>query len=81
MFSKSWFSLISHFYNNYRIINVKFTLSSISSALLVSSVNQTSTKENSVLNVFIILKEWGEIFINCGNCLFGTKLNKTFNVC
>ena len=57
------------------------TLSSISSALLTWSVNQTSTKENSVLTVFIIVKECGEIFINCPNCLFGTKLNKTFDEC
>ena len=57
------------------------TLSSISSALLAWFVNQTSTKENSVLIVFIIVKECGEIFINCPNCLCGTKLNKTFDVC
>ena len=37
----------------------------MSSALLVWSVNQTSTKENSVLTVFIIVKECGEIFISC----------------
>ena len=53
-------------------------LSSILSALLTWYVNQTSTKENSVLTVFIIVKECGEVFINCPNCLFGTKLNKTF---
>ena len=44
------------FYNNHPIISVKLTLSSISSALLVWSVKQTSTKENSVLTVFILLK-------------------------
>ena len=60
---------------------VKLTLSSISSALLTWFVNQTSTEENSVLTVFIIVKECGETFINCPNCLFGTKLNKTFDVC
>ena len=57
------------------------TLFLISSALLTWSVNQTLTEENSVLTVFIIVKECGEIFINCPNCLFGTKLNKTFDVC
>ena len=56
------------------------TLSSISSAL-VWSVNQTSIKQNSVWTVFIIVKECGEIFIDCPNCLFGKKLNKTFDVC
>ena len=48
-------------------------LSSISSALLAWSVNQTLTEENSVLTVFIIVKECGEIFINCPNSLFGAK--------
>ena len=66
-----------HFYNVYPIISVQSTLSSISSALPAWSVNQTSTEENSVLTVFIITKEWGEIFINCPNSLFGTKVNKT----
>ena len=65
----------------YPLISVDMTLSSIPSALLTSSVNQTSTKENPVLTVFIIVKEWGEIFIYCPNCLLGTKLNKTFDVC
>ena len=55
------------------------TSSSISSAFLVWSVNQTSTKENSVLTVSIIVKGCGEVFINCPNCLFGIKLNKTFD--
>ena len=57
------------------------TLSSVSSALLIWSVNQTSIKENSVLTVFIIVKECGETFTYCPNRLFGTKLNETFNVC
>ena len=57
------------------------TLSSISSAVLVWSVKQTSAKENSVLTVFNIVKECGEIFIYCPNCLFGTKLNKNFDMC
>ena len=63
------------------MINVKSTLSSISSSLLTWSVIQTSREENSVLTEFIIVKECGEIFINCPNCLFGTKVNKTFDVC
>ena len=63
------------------MISVKLTLSSISSALLAWSVNQNPTEENSVLTVFIIVKECGEIVINCPNCLFGTKVNKTFDVC
>ena len=45
------------------------------------SVNQTSTEENSVLTEFIIAKECGEIFNNGPNCLFGTNVNKTFDVC
>ena len=60
------------------MISVKLTLFSISSALLTSSVNQTSTEEYSVLTVFIIFKECGEIFVNCQNYLFGTKVDKTF---
>ena len=62
-------------------MSVKLTLSSISSALLTWLVNQTSAKENSELTAFIIVKECGEIFINCSNCLFWTKVNKTFNIC
>ena len=53
----------------------------MSSALLTWSVNQTSAEENSVLIVFIIVKECGEIFISCPSCLLGTKVNKTFDVC
>ena len=60
---------------------VKLTLSSISSGLLNWSINQTSIKENCVLIVFIIVKDCGNILINCPNCLFGTKVNKTFEVC
>ena len=52
------------FYNIYPIISVKFTLSSISSALLHWSVNQTSTELNSLLTVFIIVKTCGEMFNN-----------------
>ena len=57
------------------------TLSLISSAFLTWFVNQTSTKENSVLTVLMIVKECGEMFINCPNSLFGTKEKKTFDVC
>ena len=60
---------------------MRFTLSPISKGLLDWSVNQTSTEENSVLTVFIIVKTCGEIFNNCPNCLFGTKLNNTFDAC
>ena len=63
------------------MVSVKFTLSSISSALLVWFVNQTSIKEKSVLTVFIIVKVFGEIFIYCPNCLLGKKLNETFDEC
>ena len=55
------------------------TLSSISIALLDWSVNQTWTEENSVFSVFIIVKRCGEIFSNCPNSLFGTKLNNADN--
>ena len=51
------------------MISVKLTLSSISNASLICSVNQNSREENSVLTVFIIAKECGEIFINY-YCLF-----------
>ena len=44
-------------------------------------VNQTSTEKNSVLTVFITVKECIEIFINYPNCLFETKVNKTFDLC
>ena len=80
IFSVFWFCWISHFYNAYPIISVKLTLSSIGSALLKWSVNQTSTEENSIAIVFIIVKERGEIFINCANCLFGTKVKKFLRV-
>ena len=56
-------------------------LSSISSALPAGFVNQTSTKQNSVLTVFIIIKDCCEVFISCPNCLFGTKINKIFDEC
>ena len=63
------------------MISAKLTLSSISSALLNWSVNQTLTEENSVFTVFVIVKTCGEIFNNYRNCLFGTKLNNTFDAC
>ena len=75
------FCWIYHFYNVYPIMSVKLTLSSILSALLTWSVKQTSTEENSVLTVLIIVKEYGEIFTSSLNCLFETKVNKTFDVC
>ena len=61
-FSKFRFCWISHFYKSYPIIIAKLTLYSISSVLLTWPVNQTSTKKNSVLIVFVIIKECGEIF-------------------
>ena len=63
------------------MISVKLTLSSISSALLTWSVNQTSTEENLILTVFIFVKVCGEIFIHCSNCLFKTKLKNIFDMC
>ena len=60
---------------------IKLKLSSISSGLQTWSVNQNSTKENSVLIVFIIVKECGNILINFPSCLLETKVNKTFEVC
>ena len=60
---------------------MRFTLSSFSSALLAWSVNQTSTEENSVFAVFIIVNTCGEISSNCPNSLFGTQVNNTFDVC
>ena len=72
---------MSSFYSIYPTINVKFILSSISSGLLDWSVNHTSKEEHSVFIVFIIVKTYREIFSNCPNCLFGTKLNNTFDAC
>ena len=78
VFSKLWFCWLSHFYNVYPIISAKLTFSSVSNALLAWSVNQTSTEEDSVLTVFV--KEHGKIFIACPNWLFGTTVNKTFDL-
>ena len=64
VFSVFFFLWISHFYNIYPIISVNLTLSSILSAFLTLSVNQTSTEENSVLGMFVIVKECDEILIN-----------------
>ena len=63
VFSKSWFCWVFHFNNVYPIINVKLRLSLILSTLLAWSVNQASTEENSVLTLFIIVKECGEILL------------------
>ena len=67
--------------SNWHYLQSKLTLFSISSGLLDWSVNQNSTEENSVFAVFIIVKTCGEIFNNCPNFLFGTKLNNTFDAC
>ena len=48
---------------------------------VLGSVNHTSTEENFVFIVFIIVKTCGEIFSICPNFLFGTRLNKTFDAC
>ena len=60
IFSVFSFCWISYFYI-YPMISVKLALSLILSALLIWSVNQTSTEKNSVLTVFIIVKECDEI--------------------
>ena len=44
-------------------------------------VHHTSVNENYVFVVPSIVRECGEIFINCPNCLFGTKVNNTFDAC
>ena len=36
---------------------------------------------NSVLVVFSIVNEWGEIVINWPNCLLGTKVNNILDTC
>ena len=64
IFSVFWFCRISQFYNFYPIISVIFTLSSISNVLLILLVNHNSADSNSVLVVFSIVNEWGEIVIN-----------------
>ena len=38
-------------------------------------------EENSVFVAFSIINEWGDILINCPNCLFGTKGNNTLDPC
>ena len=57
------------------------TLSSISRGSLFWSVKHTSVNENSVFVVPSIVNECDEIFINCPNCLFGTKVNNTLDAC
>ena len=66
-------------YNVYPIISVILTLSSISKGTIFWSVNQTSVDENSVFVVFSIINECGAILSNCPNCLFGKKVNNTFD--
>ena len=63
------------------MISVRFTLSSISGALLYWSVNQTLTEENYVFPVFIIVKTCEEIFSNGPNSLLRVKVNNAFDVC
>ena len=58
-----WFSWISYFYNNYPIISVIFTLSSISSCLLFWWVYYTSSNETSVFVVFNINNELTKLSI------------------
>ena len=81
IFSIFWFSWTSYFYNIYPIIGVISTLSSISIGLLFWSVTPASMDENSVFVVFSIVNEWGDILINCLNCLAGTKVNSTLDNC
>ena len=54
--------------NIYPIISVILTLCSVPSTLLAWSVKETSTEEDSVLTMFIIVKECGEIFIKLFIC-------------
>ena len=37
--------------------------------------------ENSVFCVLSIVNECGDILINYRNCLFGTKVNNSFDAC
>ena len=69
IFSVFWFYWKSHFYNIYPIIRVILTLSSISSCLLLWSVNHTSMDENSVFIVFNIVNKWGDILTDQIACL------------
>ena len=61
------------------VINVIFTLSSISSGPLLWSVNHDSIAWNSALVVFSIVNKWGEIVIKWPNCLLFTKVNNTID--
>ena len=70
---------MSPFYSAGPIISVKLTLYSVSRGSQFSSINHTSINENSVFVVRSIVNECGEIFINCSNCLFGTKVSNTFD--
>ena len=40
-------------------------------------MNHVSTNENYVFVLFDIVDEWGDIFINLPNYLFGTNMNNT----
>ena len=62
------------------MISVKLTLYLISRGSLFLSVNHNSINGNSVFVVPSIVNECGAIFINCPNCLFGTKVNNTFDI-
>ena len=57
----------------YPITDIKFIR-----VLLFSSVNHTSINKNSVLIVFSIINECGEILINWSNCLC-VAVNDTFD--
>ena len=37
--------------------------------------------KNSVFADFSIVNKWGDILIDCPNCLFGTKVNNTLDAC
>ena len=63
------------------VISVIFTLSSMSSGLLVWSVKHNWIDWNSGLEVFSIVNKWGEIAINKPNYLLGTKVNNTLEAC
>ena len=63
------------------LIFIIFTYTSISSGLLLWSVNHTWMDWNHGLVVFSIIDTWGEIVINWLNCLLGTKINNTLDTC
>ena len=63
------------------MIKVKFILSSVSRELLFWSVNQSSVKKKSELNVFRNIKFIGKTFNNWPNDLFGTSVYRTLKFC